>query len=122
MSGRFQHEFTGRPRLLIAYADAAYASECGRYFRRLGWEVEMVASGIEACELVQEYRPNVVVLDAELLDESGWLTSANNALRIVVISDNAHDRVRDFPSVRRQDGTEALAMTILGKTSLSHAV
>src|SRR5476649_701189 len=79
MLGSYQTDFGSRPRLLLAYADAAYASECGRYFRRLGWEVAMVASGIEACELVHDYRPNVVVLDAELLDESGFLTSANHA-------------------------------------------
>jgi ActR/RegA family two-component response regulator len=121
MSGRLQHDFTGRPRLLIAYTDPAYASECGRYFRRLGWEVEMVASGVDACELAQAYRPNVVVLDAELLDESGWLTSANNAFRIVVATES-DDRACEFPSVRRRDGAEALAMTILGPASLSHAV
>jgi DNA-binding response OmpR family regulator len=134
MLGRYQTEFGARPRLLLAYADAAYASECGRYFRRLGWEVEMVASSAEARELAGEYRPNVVVLDSQLLDESGWLTSAkisieNPDLRIVLVADerteNLHDRLhmvgaRDL--VRRRDGAEALAMSILGKASLSEAV
>src|SRR5438067_8385402 len=92
MSGRYQTEFGNRPRLLLAYADAAYASECGRYFRRLGWEVEMVASSADARELVGEYRPNVVVLDEALLIESGWLTSAkmtidNRDLHIIVVAD-----------------------------------
>ena len=134
MSGRFQTEFSGRPRLLLAYADAAYASECGRYFRRLGWEVEMVASGAEARELASEYRPHIVVLDVELIDESGWLTSAkmstdNPELRIILVTDEHTDHVEDRlrmvgadQSVRRKDGAEALAMTVLGKAMLSQAV
>ena len=134
MLGKYQTEFGNRPRLLLAYADAAYASECGRYFRRLGWEVQMVASGLEARELVSEYQPNVVVLDAELLDESGWLTSAkisfeNPDLRIILVGnerdDSTQDRLRMVganQSVRRGDGAEALAMAILGKATLSEAV
>src|SRR5258708_21808311 len=133
MLGRFTPEYSGRPRLLLAYADAAYASECGRYFRRLGWEVEMVASGAEARDLASEYQPHVVVLDAELLDESGWLTSAkisseNPDLRIVLVAedDNAsmEDRlpmVGDHQLVSRTAGAEALAMAVLGKASLSGA-
>ena len=134
MSGRFQIEFGRRPRLLLAYADAAYASECGRYFRRLGWEVEMVASGAEARELASEYRPHVVVLDAELLDESGWLTSAkistdNSEVRIILVTDEPADHVKSRlqtvgadQSVHRQDGAEALALTVLGKATLPEAV
>src|SRR5437899_1851345 len=92
MSRMYQTEYGNRPRLLLAYADPTYASECGRYFRRLGWAVEMVATGAEARELAHEYRPDVVVLDAELLDESGWLTSAkisteNPDLRIILVAD-----------------------------------
>ena len=120
--------------MLLAYADPAYASECGRYFRRLGWEVEMVASGAEARELAGEYRPQVVVLDEALLDESGWLTSAkisteNPELRIVLVTEAHSDRLKvrlDMvgadQSVCRRDGAEGLAMLILGKASLSQAV
>ena len=131
MLGRHQNEFGGRPRLLLAYADAAYASECGRYFRRLGWEVEMVASGAEARELAGEYQPNVVVLDAELLDESGWLTSAkvsteNPELRIILVVDehtqNRLQIVDATQTVPRKHGAEGLAMSILGKASFSEAV
>jgi DNA-binding NarL/FixJ family response regulator len=134
MSGRYQAEHGSRSRLLLAYADAAYASECGRYFRRMGWEVQMVASGTEARELARAYRPHVVVLDAELLDESGWLTSAkisteNPALRILLVADertdHTHDRLRMVgatQSVSRGDGAEALALAVLGKACLSEAV
>ncbi len=127
-------ETQGRPRLLLAYADAAYASECGRYFRRLGWEVEMVASGIEARELASEYQPNVVALEVALLHESGWLTSAkisseNPDLHIVLVAadqgDCTPDRLRMVgasKAVRRDQGAEALASTVLGKTMLAKAV
>lgn len=134
MSARWIGDFGGRPRLLLAYADAAYASACGRYFRRLGWEVEMVASGAEARVLASEYRPNVVALDAELLDESGWLTSAkisseNPALAIVLVTGehtgDMPDRLRMVGaghSVRRADGAEALGHAILGSATLSYAI
>jgi DNA-binding response OmpR family regulator len=134
MLGRFQNEFGSRPRLLLAYADAAYASECGRYFRRLGWEVQMVASGQEARQLAHDYNPSVVVLDAELLDESGWLTSAkisteNPDLRIILVApervDNLDDRLHMVGAtqlVSRQGGAELLAMAVLGQSSLSEAV
>jgi DNA-binding response OmpR family regulator len=119
--------------LLLAYADAAYGSECGRYFRRLGWEVEMVASGYEARELAGEYHPNVVVLDVALLDESGWLTSAkisteNPDLRILLItergetSDERLHMVGADQAVCRRDGAEALAHAVLGRVSMSEAV
>ena len=120
--------------MLLAYTDAAYASECGRYFRRLGWEVEMVASGTEARELANEYRPNVVILEVALLDESGWLTSAkisteNPDLRIIlVVADRAEiseerlHMVGADLAVCRRDGAEALAHAVLGKASLSEAV
>lgn len=132
MSGRFQTDFGNRPRLLLAYADGAFASQSGRYFRRLGWEVQMVASGVEARELAHEFHPDVVVLDESLLDESGWLTSAkisteNPDLRIILITDHPVEphrlqMVGATQSVCRHDGAEALAMSILGDASLSEAV
>src|SRR5437660_4047866 len=131
MSGRLHAEIGIRPRLLLAYADAAYASACGRYFRRLGWEVEMVASSAEARELVGEYHPNVVVLDEALLIESGWLTSAkmslgNRDLHIIVVADEMNENTQHRlhmvgadQSVRRRDGAEGLAHAVLGKPSLA---
>jgi len=120
--------------MLLAYADAAYASECGRYFRRLGWEVEMVGSAQEARAFADEYRPDVVVLAAELLDESGWLTSAkistaNPDAHIVLVvedpTDSILERARAVGAeqcVRTRDGAEGLAHAILGSVTLSQAV
>src|ERR1041384_1597993 len=129
---RYSSDFTSRPRLLLAYSEPAYASECGRYFRRLGWEVQMVASGTEARLLASEFHPDVVVLDAELLDESGWLTSAkisteNPELRIILVTDGEDVQSRltmvgAEQAVHRVDGANALAHAILGESVFSQAV
>src|SRR5688500_1750340 len=74
-------ERPSRPRMLLAYSDSAYASRCVRHFRRLGWEVRMVASGVEAQRLVEQVAPHVVVLDVDLADETGWLSSAKMLMR-----------------------------------------
>jgi hypothetical protein len=108
--------------MLLAYADAAYASECGRYFRRLGWEVQMVASGAEARALADTYRPDVVVFDAELRDDNAWLTSAD--CEVIVVADSPIHA--DLPDgdlvVRREDGPQALVESIFGKSYLSEAI
>jgi DNA-binding response OmpR family regulator len=120
--------------MLLAYIDAAYASQCGRYFRRLGWEAEMVSSGVEARELAHEYRPDVVVLEVGLLDQSGWLTSAKISLekpdlRIVLVADRLTEHTPDRlemvgadHAVCRDQGAEALAQFIFGKAALPEAV
>lgn len=134
MIPRFHHEYGTRPRMLLAYADAAYASECGRYFRRLGWEVQMVGSGLEARAFADEYRPDVIVLASELLDESGWLTSAkistaNPAAHIILAASEwtpaLEERARMVGAeqcVSRAGGAEALAAAILGNPVFSEAV
>jgi DNA-binding response OmpR family regulator len=134
MLARYQSEYNPRPRLLLAYADPAYASQCGRYFRRLGWEVEMVASGAEARELAYSWHPEVVALEAALVDESGWLTSAkisneNPGMRIILVADettiDTRERLRMVgadQSVSRLDGAEALAEAVLVHPSYCDAI
>lgn len=92
----------------------------------------MVAGGAEARALAADYQPDVVVLDAELIDESGWLTSAKIStdypdLRIVVLTDHAgsDDRLKMVGAehaVPRSGGAEALAHVVLGEPILSQAV
>src|SRR5258707_259298 len=65
-----------RPRLVLALADSAPAAQCARQCRRQGWEVHQTRSGLEARRLAATLDPAVVVLDAGLADESGWLTAA----------------------------------------------
>jgi CheY-like chemotaxis protein len=67
---------TLRPRLVLAYADSVQAAFTCRQLRRLGWEVRLASSGPEARRLVRHNAPDVVVLDTDLRDESGWLTCA----------------------------------------------
>lgn len=134
MIAKFQSEYGSRPRLLLAYADAAFASESGRYFRRLGWEVQMVGCGADARAFADEYRPDVVVLDAELLDESGWLTgakisTANPGMHIILVADHwtpaMEERARMVGAeqcANRRKGAEALAVAILGKPMFCEAV
>src|SRR5438309_1411092 len=69
-------EQTERPRLVLAYAEPAHASRMGRSFRRRGWEVHLVGNSAEARRLAAALAPELVILDTELVDESGWLTCA----------------------------------------------
>ncbi len=65
-----------RPRLVLGYADSNHAALCARQFRRQGWEVHQTRSGPEARRLAGCLEPALVMLDAELAGESGWLTAA----------------------------------------------
>jgi len=119
--------------MLLAYSDSAHAARCVRYFRRLGWEVHMVASGALAQRLANELAPQAVVLDADLPDESGWLSAAKIGLlppehRIVLLADRADEqsleRTRSLGIaglVARDEGPEAVAALIAGR-QLSVAV
>jgi DNA-binding response OmpR family regulator len=65
-----------RPRLVLAYADSVHAAQCARHCRRQGWEVHQTRCGQEARRLAAALEPKLVMLDAELPGESGWLTAA----------------------------------------------
>ncbi len=71
---------TFRPRVVLAYADSARAAQTCRHLRRLGWEVRLAGSGPEARRLVRLLVPDVVLLETDLRDESGWLTCAKMRL------------------------------------------
>jgi len=93
-----------RPRLVLGYVDSVHASQCARYFRRQGWEVHLIPSGVDARRLALDSPPRVVILDTELPDESGWLTAAKILLdrpeQIVFIvgpeQTEANDRFASF--------------------------
>jgi DNA-binding response OmpR family regulator len=65
-----------RPRLLLGYVDSVHASQWARYFRRQGYSVHLIPSGVDTRRLALDSPPRVVILDTELPDESGWLTAA----------------------------------------------
>lgn len=116
-----------RPRLLLAYSDSAHASQCGRFFRRLGWEVRMVPCGFEARRQVYEFQPTILVVDADLPEESGWLTCAKIVLdrpqaKILVqvpFRDEESEKQVQFLGldglVSREEGVEGLAGAIMGQ-------
>jgi DNA-binding response OmpR family regulator len=116
-----------RPLLILAYADSAHAVQCGRFFRRLGWEVRLVASAAEVRRLLTAFTPRAIVLDAELPDESGWLTCAKITHEdparqvILLVPDRCPETMRNLAIagatalVARHDPLEVLAETIRGE-------
>jgi DNA-binding response OmpR family regulator len=81
-----------RPCVVLARNDATLASDAGRRLRRLGWDVYQAKAGTEARRLARMLDADLVVLDAELEFESGWLTCAKLAherpgSRIVLLGD-----------------------------------
>ncbi len=69
-----ENTFSGRPCLVLAHGDPAFAAPAERSFRRQGWDVYPAASGPQARRLARMLEADLVVLDAELPGESGWLT------------------------------------------------
>jgi CheY-like chemotaxis protein len=119
-----------RPRLVLAYADSAHAAVACRQLRRLGWEVHLTSRGTEARRLARELHPDVVVLDADLHDETGWLTCAKltqerPGQKVVLVSDSASAREERFRElvgaaavVRRSAGAPAL-LGLVDRAALS---
>ena len=63
-----------RPCLILAHADPVYAELTCRSFRRRGWDVYRAGTGPEARRLARMMQPELVLLDTDLPEESGWLT------------------------------------------------
>ncbi|HEX5272921.1 MAG TPA: response regulator [Gemmataceae bacterium] len=109
-----------RPNVVIAHSDPAYAAGAARAFRRYGWEVVAAADGPEARRLAAAPAVRLVVLETELPDESGWLTSAKLTAigfraPVVLVGDEggaAEDAFAAFAGavrlITRRQGYEAL--------------
>src|SRR6516162_7335231 len=109
-----------RPCLVLAHADPMYAALVRQIFLRLRWDVHTASSGTQARELAAELNPCLVVLDAELPDESGWLTCAKLTkeqpdLHVVLVADHIGRSSHAFAYyvgaaalVGRNDGLRAL--------------
>jgi CheY-like chemotaxis protein len=65
-----------RRHVVIAHSDPAYSTGVARAFRRYGWGVAHAADGPEARQLATSLAADLVVLQADLPAESGWLTCA----------------------------------------------
>ncbi len=115
-----------RPRLLLGYADSAHASQWARYFRRHGYSVHLIPSGVDTRRLATEIAPRVVILDTDLPDESGWLTAAKILLdrpeqKIFLVGPErteANERLASFLGaagyLSRDESPVALSEEILG--------
>ncbi|HLN31290.1 MAG TPA: response regulator [Gemmataceae bacterium] len=65
-----------RESIVLALPDVTFAVRVSRQLRHQGWEVYLAASGIDARRLSAALQPQLVVLDTDLPDESGWLSCA----------------------------------------------
>jgi len=109
-----------QPCLVLAHSDPVYAAVASRSFRRLGWAVHPACAGPEARRLARVLGAQMVVLDTELSDESGWLTCAKLTqelplIKAVLVHPNPTQREHDFAAFvgaaalyNRQDGVAPL--------------
>lgn len=63
-------------RLILASADCEQGARAAEFFQHQGWEVHRTRSGVEARRLTHTVRPDAIILDTNLHDETGWLTCA----------------------------------------------
>src|SRR5262249_9798575 len=87
---------------------------------RLGWEVHQANTGPEARRLARALRPQIVILDTELREESGWLTCAKLTLedptfKVILVSDEVTTEQQIYAEtagavalVGREDGLPGL--------------
>ncbi|MHB1423565.1 MAG: response regulator [Gemmataceae bacterium] len=85
------------PCLVLAHPQTDYQALLARGFRRLGWDVYLARSGPEARRLSRMLEADVVVLHAEMAEESGWLTCdkltrEQPLTRVILVSDNLSPR------------------------------
>ena len=117
-----------RPSLLVAHADPAYAFAVARAFQRLGWDTYLARTGPETRRLARMLDADLVVLDADLPDESGWLTCAKlvhelPCVKVVLVAnhlDAYQEQLADFVGatalVGRAAGVSALLAEVEGSS------
>ena len=115
-----EHESANyRPCVVLAHADSAHAADVARRLRQLGWDVYRADDGSAARRLAQMLAPEVVLLDADLIQESGWLTCAKltherPTSKVVLVGDtternrNLADFVGACALVRRDESLAAI--------------
>ena len=90
-----------RPCLILAHADAGYTAQAVRTFRRHGWDVYTAQHGPQVRRLARMLQPQLVVLQADLPEESGWLTCDKltgeiPTIRVVLVASDPTPMQRDF--------------------------
>jgi len=109
-----------RPCLILAHAEPAYAAPVLRMFRRQGWDVYPARTGPEVRRLARMLEPQLVVLQADLPEESGWLTCDKltdelPGVRVILVAADPTPYHADFAAfvgadalADRRDGLAAL--------------
>jgi CheY-like chemotaxis protein len=113
----------GRPCLILTHGNPQYLADTCKFFRRQGWDVYEAQSGPETRRLARMLEPDLVVLEADLAEESGWLTCAKltgerPGSKVVLISDDVDQHNRGMAAfvgaatlLRRQDSLASLLKT-----------
>jgi DNA-binding response OmpR family regulator len=111
--------------LVLAHSDLGYAARVSRQFRLLGWDVYLAQTGADVRRLTKKLAPAVVVLDVELVDESGWLvcdklSREQPGRKVVLIAADLtpeNERLASFVGaaalIWQQDGISALVSEVL---------
>ena len=89
------------PCLILAHPDGVYQAVVARGFRRLGWDLYLARSGPEVRRLVRMLEAEVVIMDADLPEESGWLTCykvmrEQPLVKVILVSDNLSPRNQEL--------------------------
>jgi DNA-binding response OmpR family regulator len=126
MPQRNERDVVSSPCLIVADSNPGYQSLLARAFRRLGWDVYLARSGPEARRLTRMLEADVVILQADLPDESGWLTCDKLTreqpfTRVILVSDNVSPRneeLADFVGasvlVNRAEGLAPVIEELIG--------
>lgn len=91
----------GQPLVLVASRQPRLLPRLPRTLVPTGWDVRIVRSGTEIRDLARRLRPAVIALDADLPDESGWLTCAKltaelPGVKVVLLSPHPTARAEQF--------------------------
>ncbi|MGH7168812.1 MAG: response regulator [Gemmataceae bacterium] len=126
MMERNKTNVVSSPCLILAHAHQDYQTLLARTFRRLGWDVYLAHNGPEARRLVRMLEADVVILHAELPEESGWLTCdkltrEQPLARVILVSDNVSARNQNLAAfvgasalVDPADGVAPLIEELIG--------
>jgi CheY-like chemotaxis protein len=109
-----------RPCMIVAHQDAVFAAQISRSFRLQGWDVYLAHTGPAVRRLARMLAAELVIIDADLSEESGWLTcvklrSEQSHIKVILIASAATHRAHRFADfigasalVHRNDGVPAL--------------
>jgi len=120
MATLMQKRVRFRDRVVVALSDTVFAAWIARRLRRLGWGVHQARSATEVHRLTKEFSPQVVVLETQLPDESGWLTCEkilrdDSTVKVVLVASQWERSGQDFAEfvgaaalISQEDGVQAL--------------